>query len=44
MPSIQHGDATIHHEEAGQGFPILTFAPVGFPWEFLAKHTPRGRA
>jgi pimeloyl-ACP methyl ester carboxylesterase len=29
MPSFQHGDATIHYEEAGHGFPILTFAPAG---------------
>jgi pimeloyl-ACP methyl ester carboxylesterase len=29
MPSIQHRDATIYYEEAGQGFPILTFAPAG---------------
>jgi len=29
MPSFRHGDATIHYEEFGQGFPILTFAPAG---------------
>src|SRR4051812_520613 len=29
MPSFQHGDATIHYEEFGRGFPILTFAPAG---------------
>ncbi len=29
MPSVRHGDATIHYEEFGQGFPILTFAPAG---------------
>src|SRR5579863_3717457 len=29
MPSIQHHGATIHYEEYGQGFPILTFAPAG---------------
>ena len=29
MLSFRHGDATIHYEEFGQGFPILTFAPAG---------------
>ena len=29
MPIFRHGDATIHYEELGQGFPILTFAPAG---------------
>jgi pimeloyl-ACP methyl ester carboxylesterase len=29
MPSIQHQDVTIYYEEAGRGFPILTFAPAG---------------
>jgi pimeloyl-ACP methyl ester carboxylesterase len=29
MPIIQHHGATIHYEEYGQGFPILTFAPAG---------------
>ena len=29
MPSFQHHGATIHYEEFGQGFPILTFAPAG---------------
>ena len=29
MPTLQHGAATIYYEEAGQGFPILTFAPAG---------------
>ena len=29
MPTISHGDASIHYEEVGQGFPILTFAPAG---------------
>jgi pimeloyl-ACP methyl ester carboxylesterase len=29
MPTIQHHGATIHYEEHGQGFPILTFAPAG---------------
>jgi pimeloyl-ACP methyl ester carboxylesterase len=29
MPSFQHHDATIHYEEFGRGFPILTFAPAG---------------
>jgi pimeloyl-ACP methyl ester carboxylesterase len=29
MPSIKHHGATIHYEEFGQGFPILTFAPAG---------------
>jgi pimeloyl-ACP methyl ester carboxylesterase len=29
MPSFRHQDATIHYEEFGQGFPILTFAPAG---------------
>ena len=29
MPSFRHGDVTIHYEEFGQGFPILTFAPAG---------------
>ena len=29
MPTIQHHGATIHYEEFGQGFPILTFAPAG---------------
>ena len=29
MPTSRHGDATIHYEELGQGFPILTFAPAG---------------
>ena len=29
MPTFRHGDATIHYEEFGQGFPILTFAPAG---------------
>jgi pimeloyl-ACP methyl ester carboxylesterase len=29
MPSLKHHGATIHYEEFGQGFPILTFAPAG---------------
>ena len=29
MPSFQHDGATIHYEEFGRGFPILTFAPAG---------------
>ena len=29
MPTIQRGDATLYYEEHGQGFPILTFAPMG---------------
>ena len=29
MPEFRHGDATIHPEEFGEGFPILTFAPAG---------------
>jgi hypothetical protein len=29
MPSFRHRDASIHYEEFGQGFPILTFAPAG---------------
>jgi pimeloyl-ACP methyl ester carboxylesterase len=29
MPTFGHGGATIHYEEFGQGFPILTFAPAG---------------
>ena len=29
MPTIQHHGATIHYEEYGKGFPILTFAPAG---------------
>jgi len=29
MPTIQRGDATLYYEEFGQGFPILTFAPLG---------------
>src|SRR5262249_58542019 len=29
MPSFEHHGATIHYEEHGQGFPILTFAPAG---------------
>ncbi len=29
MPTFTHRDATIHYEEFGQGFPILTFAPAG---------------
>jgi pimeloyl-ACP methyl ester carboxylesterase len=29
MPDFQHGGATIHYEEFGRGFPILTFAPAG---------------
>jgi pimeloyl-ACP methyl ester carboxylesterase len=29
MPSLRRGDATIHYEEFGSGFPILTFAPAG---------------
>jgi pimeloyl-ACP methyl ester carboxylesterase len=29
MPSFRHAGATIHYEEFGQGFPILTFAPAG---------------
>jgi pimeloyl-ACP methyl ester carboxylesterase len=29
MPSFQYRGATIHYEERGQGFPILTFAPAG---------------
>lgn len=52
MPTFRHGDATIHYEEFGRGFPILTFAPAGKTepaltaararvGEFLAKHTPR---
>ena len=29
MPSFKNGDATIHYEEFGRGFPVLTFAPAG---------------
>lgn len=29
MPSFQHDGATLHYEEFGRGFPILTFAPAG---------------
>lgn len=29
MPTFRHRDATIHYEEFGRGFPILTFAPAG---------------
>ena len=29
MPTIQNGNATIHYEVHGAGFPILTFAPAG---------------
>jgi pimeloyl-ACP methyl ester carboxylesterase len=29
MPSFEHHGARIYHEEFGQGFPILTFAPAG---------------
>ena len=29
MPTFQNGDAKIHYEEYGQGFPILTFASAG---------------
>jgi len=29
MPTFRHGDATIHYEEFGRGFPILAFAPAG---------------
>ena len=29
MPTYRRQDATIHYEEFGQGFPILTFAPAG---------------
>ena len=29
MPSFEHRGATIHYEEFGQGFPVLTFAPAG---------------
>ena len=29
MPSIERHGATIYYEEFGQGFPILTFAPMG---------------
>jgi pimeloyl-ACP methyl ester carboxylesterase len=29
MPSFRHHGSTIYYEEAGQGFPILTFAPAG---------------
>ena len=29
MPTIAHRGATIHYEEFGRGFPILTFAPAG---------------
>jgi hypothetical protein len=31
MPDFQHDGATIHYEEFGRGFPILTFAPAGLP-------------
>ncbi len=29
MPSFRAHGATIHYEEFGKGFPILTFAPAG---------------
>ena len=29
MPSFEHQGATIHYQEVGRGFPILTFAPAG---------------
>ncbi|MEQ5807806.1 alpha/beta fold hydrolase [Alteromonas sp. NFXS44] len=29
MPQFQHGDASIYYEVHGEGFPILTFAPMG---------------
>jgi hypothetical protein len=35
MPTLRHGDATIHYEEFGQGFPKRVT-------DFLVTHTPRG--
>jgi pimeloyl-ACP methyl ester carboxylesterase len=29
MPHFEHGNARIHYQEYGEGFPILTFAPAG---------------
>jgi pimeloyl-ACP methyl ester carboxylesterase len=29
MPAFRHDGATLHYEEYGHGFPILTFAPAG---------------
>jgi pimeloyl-ACP methyl ester carboxylesterase len=31
MPTFEHLGATIHYEEFGHGFPILSFAPAGSP-------------
>jgi pimeloyl-ACP methyl ester carboxylesterase len=40
MPTFQHDGATIHYEEFGQGFPVLTFAPAGLQSIIDVWHGP----
>src|SRR5262245_6934413 len=40
MANIQHNGASIHYEEFGKGFPILTFAPAGLQSTIAVWHRP----
>jgi pimeloyl-ACP methyl ester carboxylesterase len=40
MPSVEHRRATIHYEEFGRGFPILTFAPAGLQSTIAVRSQP----
>lgn len=42
MPVLKLGDAEIHYQEYGSGFPILLFAPGGMRSEASLWHTPEG--
>lgn len=53
MPQLERGDLTLHYEEAGEGFPILLFAPGGMrsaiefwgrsPWNPIDALSPHFR-
>jgi pimeloyl-ACP methyl ester carboxylesterase len=53
VPQLERGDLTLHYEEAGEGFPILLFAPggmrsaIGFwgrsPWNPIDALSPHFR-
>jgi pimeloyl-ACP methyl ester carboxylesterase len=38
MPTLHHGDAEIHYEEFGSGYPILLFAPGGLRSQLAFWH------
>jgi pimeloyl-ACP methyl ester carboxylesterase len=49
MAVMEHGDARIHYEEIGEGFPVLAFAPGGLrstieAWSYAPWDVPAGVA